>query len=110
MTKFNVGDKGHCRGVSYFGKDLAGILLQVFSTSASTGEKYMRVKEVHGKGKYIILKSSFIVTEPVKPTKNQRITALEEKVKYLQSVVDSLTHKKWTEDDLNEIEAQVLTK
>lgn len=42
-------------------------------------------------------------------TTNQRITALEEKVKYLESVLDSLTHKKWTEDDLNELEAQTLT-
>lgn len=94
MTKFQVGDRGHARGESYFGKDLSGILLEVYSTTTIAGDGYIGVKEVNGKGSYVIRNSQFCVTQPTKPTKNQRISALEDKVAKLEKVVAELTNRR----------------
>ena len=107
MTLFKVGDEliRTARSSSYYTKGKTYVITYHSGNQCSvpddTGSNHLWSEDY--------LKQRFVLKSEYKPTKNQRITALEEKVKYLESVVDSLTHKKWTEDDLNEIEAQTLT-
>lgn len=114
MTKFKVGDKVRVLDVSKIiggsSNYYDGMETEVVSMfEGIDGIFYPQLKSKCGGKGVIIHSKEYDAIELIENNPNQRITALEEKVKYLESVVDSLTHKKWTEDDINELEAQVLT-
>ena len=119
MTKFHVGDKVVPINKTFSPKLYGGLSKSnMWKIAQEKDQNFLYVVRTCADGSYVCsdtqestgdyFNESDLIPY-VRTTKNQRITALEEKVKYLESVVDSLTHKKWTEDDLNEIEAQTLT-
>lgn len=115
MTTFKVGDKVRVLDVSAIKRGekhyFNGMETEVVSMYDGITGRYPKLRNKYGDPGISIHSQELHAIERIKTktTKNQRISALEKKVEYLESVIDSLTHKKWTEDDLNEIEEQVLT-